>query len=211
MIDESVSSKPDKVTIPTQDELDAARSDAAWLRYSASALIVGGSTVTLTLILASTAVNEQAYFALVALSGLLISAVSAFTWRIYVKMRFFSPISKDFRIVIFSMPVIFIWGVTTLPENWPLKPDTLPWWFLVGYSFGLAIFGAAQRQSAESKMEMISSCAKTVSSLTKSTSDFQSTMITWLESPLVRAHLARGCKICSTFKEATKVLPVSDR
>jgi hypothetical protein len=84
---DEIAELPDISSLPTLSEVHTARLSGAWLRYAGGALIVGGSTVALTLLLAGAVVQPQVFMVLDSLYGILLCSISVFAWFTIFKPR----------------------------------------------------------------------------------------------------------------------------
>jgi len=130
------------------------RSMAEWLKYVASALIVGGSTVALTFLLAGTVVQVQVYIALGALYGVLLLAGWVLRWRINRQND--HSISLLLFMLLPGVTTIYIVINTSISVThgiWPVKPYTAAWWELFAVALAVAALGAEKRRYAEVRIE----------------------------------------------------------
>lgn len=149
-----------RVVLPTLRELDRARLCAAWLRYSSSALIVGGATVALTFLLAGTVVQEQVFVVLESLYGTLV-ILGAVLWRLAKPKPYRSDALQDYIVfIIFTVYFALAVSAGTSAARWPVKPYTSPWWQLFAVALAATFLGAIKRMHAESRLESIADFTK---------------------------------------------------
>jgi hypothetical protein len=134
---------------------------ATCLRYSSSALIVGGATVALTFLLAGTVVRKDVYVVLVSLYGVLVIISAVFT-RFEIPKPYRSDALYDSLVyIMFSIGyliLIITSGISV--AGWPVRPYTSAWWTLFGVALGAAFLGALKRMRAESMLEKIADIKK---------------------------------------------------
>jgi hypothetical protein len=132
----------------------AERSMAEWLKYVASALIVGGSTVALTFLLAGTVVHVQVYIALGVLYGVLLLAGGFLRWRIN-RHRDHSG-SLLLLMLLPGVTAVYIGIITSITAThgiWPVRPYAAAWWELFAVALVVATLGAEKRRYAETRIE----------------------------------------------------------
>ena len=140
--------------LPELGAIRAARSMAEWLKYVASALIVGGGTVALTLLLAGTVVQVQVYVALGVLYGVLLLGSGFLRWRINRQCDHSGSL-----LLIMLLPgvtaiyIAVITSISTARGVWPVKPYAAAWWLLFAGALALAALGAEKRRYAETRIE----------------------------------------------------------
>jgi len=140
--------------LPELGAIRSARSMAEWLKYVASALIVGGSTVGLTFLLAGTVVQIQVYVALGVLYGVLLLASGFLRWRINRQCDHSSSL-----LLIMLLPgavaiyIGIVTSISTAHDIWPVRPYTAAWWQLFAVALAVAALGAEKRRYAETRIE----------------------------------------------------------
>jgi hypothetical protein len=138
------------VTVPNPR---TARLYANLTRDVGSALVVGGSTVALALLLGGLAVRKDVYVALQVIQGVLFTAAPIFIWR--------ATLHNDVRLprwmsgLLLLSPLAFIGYVTvfvlaTSNSGWPNKPYSSAWWSDVGLALLMAIYGTVIRYQGDS-------------------------------------------------------------
>jgi uncharacterized membrane protein len=129
---------------------------ATFLRYSSSALIVGGATIALTLLLAGTVVRKDVYVVLQSLYAALV-IISAVFMRLEVpKSRRSGALQDSLVYIIFSIGYLaFILSSGTSIVGWPVRPYTSGWWQLFAAALGAAFLGSIKRMRAESTLEKL--------------------------------------------------------
>lgn len=152
--------------LPTTQEVDQARLYAMWLRYSSSALIVGGSTVALTFLLAGTVVQKEVYIVLQSLYAALV-IISAVLMRLTDLKPYRSGALQDNLVyTMFSIAyIVFIVESSIRVVGWPVKPYTSDWWQLFAVALGAAFLGAIKKMHAENKLEKLTKLKKDIEKL----------------------------------------------
>ncbi len=132
----------------------ATRSMAEWLKYVASALIVGGSTVALTFLLTGTLVQIQVYIALGVLYGVLLLAGGYLRWRIN-RQRDHSGSLLLLQLLpgVTAVYIAIIASISVVHGIWPVRPYAAAWWELFAVALVVAALGAEKRRYAETRIE----------------------------------------------------------
>lgn len=136
-------------------KLRRARSSARWMADCASAMVVGGGSVTLTLLLAGIALHREAFLSLTIIYTLLAMSTSV----LETFGRASSPLNEDsslsrhnaFRT---AALLIYVFALADLPStHGTIAPFTFQWCIATGLSFVVAIFGAIYRRQAQTLIE----------------------------------------------------------
>jgi hypothetical protein len=137
-----------------------------WLRYSSSALIVGGSTVGLTFLLAGTIVQKEVYVVLQSLYAFLV-IISALLMRLASPKPYRSGALQDNLVytIAGAVYIIFIVSSSIKVEGWPVKPYASAWWQLFAVALVAAFLGAVKRMYAENKLEKLAKLKKDLETL----------------------------------------------
>lgn len=145
------------VELPTTDAVRTALFNAQWYKYTTGALIVGGGTITLTLLLAGTIIQEEVCVAFQALFIGFLAAASVFSYRTTSMISRPMPIREALTPGVFAMLIAFSTAMDTIhpPDYWPIRPYTYMWWLFVGMALLAAIFGARLRMFADFNLEML--------------------------------------------------------
>lgn len=155
-----------ELVLPTVQEVEQARSCAALLRYSAGALIVGGATVALTLLLAGTVVQKQVYLVLVSLYGGLV-VLGAVLMRLTKPKPYRSGALVDSAVYTVTAAVYLVYAIETgiSSKGWPVKPYTSSWWQIFAVALGAAFLGVFKRMNAESRLESLADAKKSLNKI----------------------------------------------
>lgn len=141
--------------LQAQYDVRRARSAAEWLRYVAGALIVGGSTVALTLLLAGTLITLEIYVVLLVLYAVLLLLIGVLGWcTLEQKSRKNSLLANR----LFPGTGIFITVILVSSASdklaWPIERYTTSWWSVFGLALFAVLLGAQNRMYAERTLEM---------------------------------------------------------
>jgi hypothetical protein len=139
-------------------EVSQARIYSVWLRYSASALIVGGGTVALTLLLAGTVLQEQVDLVLQGLyTSLIVIGVALRYLSIPKSQRSYSLLDNRTlpMTVGIGAYIGLILSARSTAKEWPVMPYTAPWWLFFSVSLIAASLAVAKRIWAEDQYERL--------------------------------------------------------
>jgi periplasmic divalent cation tolerance protein len=174
-------------SLPTLTRIHKARSTAEWLKYVASALIVGGGTVALTLLLAGTIIQMQVYVVLYILYGLLLVEDQFLIWRTHYNVgRNIPPL---WTIVVPGAFIVFFAITGPMHVTWPVKPYTNVWWQVFAVALGVSTLGVVKRRTAEIRMEELDEMEQQHREVMKMTKYVQ--VLTTVDSAEMAEQLAR--------------------
>jgi hypothetical protein len=146
-----------KETEPSADPVEAARDlrvSMKFLRDLGSAQIVGGATVFLTLLLADLSMRWETFTAFEVVYFTLAAASRAFATSAALK-RGARP-HKYWRWVNnATVAAIILVGTFVGSRDWPVRAESVAWWFIVGLSLVIALVGLIQRAAAEFRLDEI--------------------------------------------------------
>jgi uncharacterized membrane protein len=122
------------------------------LRDLASAEIVGGATVMLTLLLTNISVHTDTFVALEITYMHLATSSDAFGKQVLKQQA--RTTNKWWRLLRDGpLVAIIAVGVFVGTGDWPVKASSLAWWIIVALAFFVLVVGAIQRQAAEYRLD----------------------------------------------------------
>lgn len=132
-----------------------ARSYTRWELDCSAALIVGGATVALTLMLGGMAVAQDVFMALEVIYGLLLLLSALLTWRACVAIGGSIPLPAVLQLLLPGIGIVGL-GASAASggsHNWPIKPHTSQWWNFITLALVVAIIGVVRRHFSQDFLE----------------------------------------------------------
>jgi hypothetical protein len=124
-----------------------------WARDCGAALIVGGATFALTMMLGGGVMQNEVVIAFGILYFLIFDTLMWLGWRLsgrYLRHR----VSRQTLLWLAVLgPLIMPVVLGAIGPQYPLSAYSVNWWFIVGISLVVTIAGTFQRHVAESEME----------------------------------------------------------